>query len=493
MATENLYATSLTSGAVATSANALGAPDGTFTTDVDNSSWTARFALGNPTNPTPTGSHTITLRVRKETGTGTPAVTSCRLYAGATDLGLISSGSTNVTSTTGVDVTYTFSSSLLSGVDLSTIDVEIVTTASGGSPSARSCIQLDGITWSGNFNPAPNAGTSSGSFDFTGSSAGNRPPKGTTTGGFALAGSSAGSRVAQGSASGAYDFTGTTAGEVPPNVGTAGGTFDFTGSGAGDMPPLDGTATGGFDFTGSATGVARNTSDWSDSASATTGAAGANAGVATGSYSFAGVSRLGSRESTGSASGTFLFAGTAAGEAPANEGIASGSWSFDGSAYGSAPPGEGTADSTTGWYGFATGSAPEVVMHEGTASGTYSFSLVLATAQRESRGLGLGWFTFAGTVDGIGVDPTYTFEPPTFHKAVVPPPLVKRPRIGLTEAISVVRVNGTLTPIKTPTDDQLEAAGVEGEDYFLGGHVYTAVPQAVGLELQAAGYTVTEN
>jgi hypothetical protein len=55
--------------------------------------------------------------------------------------------------------------------------------------------------------------------------------------------------------------------------------------------------------------------------------------------------------------------------------------------------------------------------------------------------------------------------------------------------VSVVKVNGVYTTIRTPTTTQLEAAGNrEGIDFFLGGHVYT-VTDAVSTALIADGYS----
>jgi hypothetical protein len=88
------------------------------------------------------------------------------------------------------------------------------------------------------------------------------------------------------------------------------------------------------------------------------------------------------------------------------------------------------------------------------------------------------------------VIPTYRFEPPTYARQWEPPPLVKRPMVQLTESISVVRVGGSLRQIKSPSHEQLQAAGAEGRDYFLGGHVYV-VSHSIAQELQAAGFTVT--
>jgi hypothetical protein len=89
------------------------------------------------------------------------------------------------------------------------------------------------------------------------------------------------------------------------------------------------------------------------------------------------------------------------------------------------------------------------------------------------------------------VFPLYKFEPPTYQVYTVDQPYVRRPRIHIDQAISVVRIDGTLQQVKGPTSEQLAAAGVEGEDYFIGGHVYNNLPQAVKAELVAAGFNPT--
>lgn len=81
---------------------------------------------------------------------------------------------------------------------------------------------------------------------------------------------------------------------------------------------------------------------------------------------------------------------------------------------------------------------------------------------------------------------TFAFSPPTYD-VEVPRRLTGGPRYRLTESQSVVRINGTLAVVKTPSSAQLVAAGTEGQDYFLGGRIYV-VPQPVADELTAAGY-----
>jgi hypothetical protein len=56
---------------------------------------------------------------------------------------------------------------------------------------------------------------------------------------------------------------------------------------------------------------------------------------------------------------------------------------------------------------------------------------------------------------------------------------------------SVLKIDGTWTTVDIPTTDQLVAAGEEGVDWFLGGHVYT-VTQDTADALADAGYVVDD-
>jgi len=161
MSTETLYATSIVSGSVAgdTSGAWAGAPDGAFTNQATTGgAWTADFAMGDPTNTQANGTHTVTLRVRKiASQSGTPSVSSVNLYQAGALVATISSASVSVTSGTGQDVAVTFAASLIT----STVGVEfqVVTAAAGGSGSAKTPVQIDGITWSGDFTAATITGT----------------------------------------------------------------------------------------------------------------------------------------------------------------------------------------------------------------------------------------------------------------------------------------------------------------------------------------------
>lgn len=200
MTTSSLYATSLVAGTIGTSANALGAPDGVFTTDIDNTNWDARFAMedipvgelltdedgvfsfldaggsefqllnvnatyldsetydiSDTTGPPPVlivdnadgtwsvfvETQTITVRVRKETGTGTPTLTAELWENGVFVKTLFTNR--NITSTTGQDEAATFSASLITNPN--DLQIRLIGNSSGGAPSARSTPQIDGITW----------------------------------------------------------------------------------------------------------------------------------------------------------------------------------------------------------------------------------------------------------------------------------------------------------------------------------------------------------
>jgi len=73
MATATLYFVSSISGNVTTPANALGAPDGVYTTDTGSTNWTHRWRLDTVADSQASGTQTLTLRVRRSgTGNGSP-------------------------------------------------------------------------------------------------------------------------------------------------------------------------------------------------------------------------------------------------------------------------------------------------------------------------------------------------------------------------------------------------------------------------------------
>ncbi|PKP85823.1 MAG: hypothetical protein CVT80_00310 [Alphaproteobacteria bacterium HGW-Alphaproteobacteria-2] len=140
-----IHAASHVTGTVATPNNALGPPDGVWTTDVNvNVSWTSRWRLTAVPDAEPVGTQTVILRVRKGSNSGNPSVTAVTLWEGGTQVATISGASATVTSTTGTDLQYTFDGAILNG--LVDVDVQVATAGVGGSGSARNAVQIDAIT-----------------------------------------------------------------------------------------------------------------------------------------------------------------------------------------------------------------------------------------------------------------------------------------------------------------------------------------------------------
>ena len=81
-----------------------------------------------------------------------------------------------------------------------------------------------------------------------------------------------------------------------------------------------------------------------------------------------------------------------------------------------------------------------------------------------------------------------TFTPPSWEEGIRTrqKPLCY---FRTTVAASVVRVDGVFTTIRTPSVYQTDAAGVEGRDFFIGGHIYE-IDTATADELTLAGYPV---
>ena len=146
--TATLYFTSHVTGSVSDPNNALGAPDGVFTTDGnDNISWTSEWQFGTVTgDAVPRTTQTVTLRVRKGSNSGNPEVTSIRVRQGSAyaTFNLLGS-SVTVSSTTGADIVVTFDGSVLTAVTGTSL--EVVTSAAGGAPTARNSVEVDAATW----------------------------------------------------------------------------------------------------------------------------------------------------------------------------------------------------------------------------------------------------------------------------------------------------------------------------------------------------------
>lgn len=143
MATQTLYLASSVSGNLTNPNNALGNTPTTWAGAVNtNTSDLHTFRLGNPTSALGPGTQSITMRVRKGSNTNNPTVTA-RVLDGETVLA--NPGATTVTSTTGQDVTFTFT--VPDGTNSQNLSFEYTMTASGGSGSARNSAQLAMVTW----------------------------------------------------------------------------------------------------------------------------------------------------------------------------------------------------------------------------------------------------------------------------------------------------------------------------------------------------------
>jgi hypothetical protein len=81
-----------------------------------------------------------------------------------------------------------------------------------------------------------------------------------------------------------------------------------------------------------------------------------------------------------------------------------------------------------------------------------------------------------------------SFTPPT-HEEPIRTTVRPLNYFRLTWAASVVRVNGTFTTVRSPSQTLLQAAGESGVDYFLGGHTYD-ISDETATELVAAGFDV---
>ena len=139
--------------------------------------------------------------------------------------------------------------------------------------------------------------------------------------------------------------------------------------------------------------------------------------------------------------------------------------------------------------GTTTGSAALRVIAAVTATGldTSTGSAAMSIqAQYALSASGLDYST--GSVQILLIEAVRFFSPPT-HEEPIRSNVRPLNYYRLTWAPSVVRVNGVFATVRSPHVDLLTAAGVEGVDYFIGGHLYEVSAQTAS-ELVAAGYTL---
>lgn len=224
MATEERYATSHLAGNFSNPANAVLAPDGTYTTDTSNASPTSRWAMGDPSAGI-TGLQAITVTCRKNAsgGNGDPTL-AINLY----ELGTLVTAVKPATAVT--DATTTLQGNFDASVITNPADVEIelVVSGVGGSPSGRRTVQVDAIDWTVNLAGAPpKQATGSSSIVLTSTGTPARTAKGTGTSALSVTGG-VGSTQRTAKATGSSSLTVTSTGQGSAGVKTATGSSSLS-------------------------------------------------------------------------------------------------------------------------------------------------------------------------------------------------------------------------------------------------------------------------
>lgn len=141
--TETKYASSHITGSFTNPNNAIGAADTVWAGQLNtNSSETSRWAMEDPSGSL-SGTQTVSVWARKGSNGNTPTI-ALNLYENGV---LVQSivGNTNVTSTSGETISGTFDGSVITNA--ADVEIEVVMTAAGGSPSNRNSAQIDEIKW----------------------------------------------------------------------------------------------------------------------------------------------------------------------------------------------------------------------------------------------------------------------------------------------------------------------------------------------------------
>ena len=111
------------------------------------------------TFPTPSGDlttgaglQTFRARVRKNAGGGVNPSVRLEVYENGSPVGTVS-GNTTVTSTTGVDITFTWDASVLALQDGSNVEIGIAQQSGGqgGNPNNRRWIEVDTADWTADY------------------------------------------------------------------------------------------------------------------------------------------------------------------------------------------------------------------------------------------------------------------------------------------------------------------------------------------------------
>ena len=146
MTVATMYLTSSVSGSVTTPNNALGAPDGTYTTDTSNTSWSHTWAfdaLPSPSNIDGTDL-TFTVRHRRDSANGNdPAIDSVAVIQDATT---IHTSGSSIPATDGSATDFVFTMPKTALLSRTPISLLITASAGGGGPTVRRADQVDSVT-----------------------------------------------------------------------------------------------------------------------------------------------------------------------------------------------------------------------------------------------------------------------------------------------------------------------------------------------------------
>jgi hypothetical protein len=233
---EFLYASSHITGSLANPTLALGEPDTLWSGVVNaNTSATSRYAIADPVDPlTESATQTVNVLARKGFNSNNPSV-AVNLYVDGSPVGSLVA-STTITSTTGQTLTGTFNSSEVA--DPADVEIEVVVSGAGGSPSARNSAQINHIEWVADTTEAGEAhsGGSNSTVTISAEGAGDTGRTGGTTADLTVADTGAGVKATSGGAEAVVTVTAT--GDGPAGAedfsggSTANVTVDAAGSGS---------------------------------------------------------------------------------------------------------------------------------------------------------------------------------------------------------------------------------------------------------------------
>lgn len=145
---ETVYFGSSITGGVSSPNNALGAPDGVFTTDTGNTDWTHEWefeSMGGDFDLI--GTQSVSMVFRKDSsGGGNPTVTGAYVRKNGSTIGANRIASTDITSPASQIITFDFNENISSAG----LALQITTSGTGGPPADRRAVQLDGVTLTAN-------------------------------------------------------------------------------------------------------------------------------------------------------------------------------------------------------------------------------------------------------------------------------------------------------------------------------------------------------